>query len=73
MTLQRVTTLSVCVAGVERELEGTPINGLYGQAPPERDIIFRLQVYERVGISLVEVYKRVVKYDISLCKKSQKG
>ena len=36
----------------------TPYNGLYGEAPPERGIFFRLQVYERVGISLDEVYKR---------------
>ena len=28
---------------------------VYGEAPPETDIIFRLQVPERVGISLVEV------------------
>ena len=28
---------------------GTPYNGLYGEAPPERGIFFRLQVYERVG------------------------
>ena len=39
----------------------TPYNGLYGEALPKRDIFFRLQVYERVGISLVEVYKRVGK------------
>ena len=32
---------------------------MYGEAPSERGIIFRLQVYERAGISLVEVYKRV--------------
>ena len=38
---------------------GTPYNGLYGEAPPERGTFFRLQVYERVGISQVEVYKRV--------------
>ena len=37
---------------------GTPYDGLYGEAPPERGIFFRLQVYERVGISLDEVYKR---------------
>ena len=36
----------------------TPYNGLYGEAPPERGIFFRLQVYERVGISLDEVYER---------------
>ena len=29
---------------------GTPYNGLYGEAPPERGTFFRLQVYERVGI-----------------------
>ena len=38
---------------------GTPYDGLYGEAPPERGIFFRLQVYERVGILLVEVYERV--------------
>ena len=31
---------------------GIPYNGLYGEAPPERGTSFRLQVYERVGISL---------------------
>ena len=40
---------------------GTPYNGLYGEAPPERGTFFRLQVYERVGISQVVVYKRVGK------------
>ena len=38
---------------------GTPYSGLYGEAPPERGTFFRLQVYKRVGISQVEVYKRV--------------
>ena len=38
---------------------GTPYNGLYGDAPPERGTFFRLEVYERVGISRVEVYERV--------------
>ena len=32
---------------------GTPFNGLYGEAPPERSAFFRLQVYKRVGISQV--------------------
>ena len=40
---------------------GTPYNGLYGEAPPERGTFFRLQVYKGVGISQVEVYKRVGK------------
>ena len=34
---------------------------------------FRLQVYERIGISLVEVYEIVGKSVISVCKKAQKG
>ena len=32
-------------------------NGLCGKTPPERGIFFRLQVYEREEISLVEVYE----------------
>ena len=40
---------------------GTPYNGLYVEAPPERGTFFRLQVYKRVGISLAEVYERVGK------------
>ena len=42
---------------------GTPYNGLYGGggAPPERGTFFTLQVYERAGISRVELYKRVGK------------
>ena len=40
---------------------GTPFNGLYGEAPPERGTCFRLQVCKRVGSSQVEVYKRVGK------------
>ena len=35
---------------------GNPYDGLYREAPPERGIFFRLQVYQRVGISLI-VYK----------------
>ena len=31
--------------------EGTPYNGLYGEAPPERGTFFRLEVCKRVGIS----------------------
>ena len=52
--------------------EGAAYNGLYGEAPPKRatffprgvlpmmvyaGYFFRLQVYERVGISLVELIK----------------
>ena len=41
--------------------EANPYNGLYGDAPPQRGTFFRLQVYERVGISQGEVSKRVEK------------
>ena len=51
---------------------GTPYNGRYGEAPPERGAFFRLHVHERVGISLVEVYKRVGKSVTWVCKRAQK-
>ena len=35
---------------------GYPYNGLYREAPPEMGTFFWLQVYERVGILIVEVY-----------------
>ena len=49
----------------------TPFNSLYGKAAPERGTFFRLQVYERVGVSLVEVYERVGKSVILVYKKAQ--
>ena len=48
---------------------GTPYNGLYAEAPPERGTFFRLQVYKRVGISRVEVYKRVGKSFVQVFKR----
>ena len=44
-----------------------------GGAPPERGIFFRLQVYERVMIALVEVFKRVGKAVIWVRERAQKG
>jgi len=44
-------------------------DGLYREVAPKRGTFFRLQVYERIGISLVEVYKRVVKSFFWVCKK----
>ena len=38
---------------------GTPYNDLYWEALPERGTFLGLYVYKRVGISQVEVYKRV--------------
>ena len=54
-------SLYLFCAQIFREGGGTPYNGLYGEAPPERGTFFTLQVYERVGISRVEVYERVGK------------
>ena len=50
--------LAIGEHGIGTGVGGTPYDGLYGEAPPERGIFFRLQVYERVGISLDEVYER---------------
>ena len=54
-------------------LHTMPYRDLYGKAPPERGIFFRLQVYERGGISLVEEYKRVGKSVTGSVKGPQKG
>ena len=47
---------------------GTPHNGLYRETSPERGTFFRLQVYERAGISQAEVYERVEKSVIRYLK-----
>ena len=52
------------------EERGTPYNGLYGEAPPERGIFFRLQVYGRVGVLLVEVYERIGNSVIWVCERA---
>ena len=52
---------------------GVGYDGLYGEAPPERGTFSRLQVYERVGISLAEVHKRVGKSVIWVCERAQNG
>ena len=52
---------------------GAPHDDLYGEAPPERGFFFGPQVYGRVGISLFEVYKRVVKSVIWVCERAPKG
>ena len=48
--------------GVEGgEGEGESYDRLYDEAPPERGTFLRLQVNHRVGVFLVEVYERVGK------------
>ena len=51
---------------------GTPFDDLYGEAPPQRGTILKLQVHESVGISLVEVYKMVGKSVIWVRERAQK-
>ena len=50
----------------------TPYNDPYGEAPLKRGTFFRLQVYERVGILLVEVYERGEKSAIWVCERAQR-
>ena len=50
--------LAIGEHGIGTGVGGTLYDSLYVEVPPERSIFFRLQVYERVGISLEEVYKR---------------
>ena len=57
----------------EDRIEGTPYDGLHCKALHKRGTVFRLQVYERVGISLVEVHGKVEKSLIFVCKRVQKG
>ena len=50
----KLSTWGNCARGGWGGGEGSSYDGLYGEAPLERDIFLRLQVYERVGISLVD-------------------
>ena len=68
-----VDTMIRSWGGVVVDSGGTPYAGLYGEAPLKRGIYFRLQVYERVWILLVEVYERVGKSVILVCESAQKG
>ena len=52
---------------------GTPYDGLYREAPLDTGNFFRLQVYIRLGISPVEVYRKAGKSLIWVCKRAQKS
>ena len=47
-----------------------PIIAYMGRLHPKGGTFFRLQVYERVGISIVEVHERLGKSVTSVCKKA---
>ena len=49
------------------------MSGPYGEAPPKRGTFSRLHVYKRVEMSIAEIYERVGRSVISICKKTQKG
>ena len=49
------------------------MSGPYGEAPTKRGTFSRFQMYERVEMLPAEIYERVEKYVISVCKKAQKG
>ena len=48
---------------------GTPCNDIYGEALPERGTFFMVQVCQRVGNSRIEVYDRVGISIISVLKR----
>ena len=52
---------------------GTPYDSLYREAPLDTGNFFRLQVYIRLGIPLVEVYKKAGKSLVWVCKRTQKS
>ena len=51
----------------------TLYSGLYAETPPERGTFFRLTVYERVAILLIEVYERVGKSVSWVCERAQRA
>ena len=53
--------------------EGYSYNDLYGEALLERGTFFRLQVYQRVGILLIELYERVEKSVIWVRDRAQRA
>ena len=65
------TTSSMAARRVEGGGEGvTPYRGQNREAPSEWGTFFRLQAYERVGISRVEQDERVGKYVITACERT---
>ena len=74
MLLPILTLFKLCTArgSAMAARRSTPYNGLYGRAPPATGTSFRLQIYERVGATLVEVYERTRKSVIAVCEWTKK-
>ena len=64
---------SVTLTQMDEYSGGTPYNGLYWEALPERGTFFGFQVYGMVGILLVEVHERVGKSVIWVCEMAQRA
>ena len=56
-SLGTILTVQIFINFVTHPRGASGYNGPYREAPPERGTFSRLEVYERVGISLVEAYE----------------
>ena len=74
MATSRWSGFKITTKGIERLSGGvgTRNNGLCGDASPKRGTIFRIEAYKRVGISRVEVKRRIRKTVIR-CLKGSNG
>ena len=59
--------------GVAKARGYTPHNDLYGEAPPERCTVFRLQISKRVGNPVILVFKKGPKGLTDACCGCDKG
>ena len=59
--------------GVVKARGDTRYNDLYGEAPPERCTVFRLQISERVGNPVILVFKKGPKGLTDACYGCDKG
>ena len=66
---ERFATLAMRIVDIAGGGGGTSYDGLYWEAPREKGIFFSLQVCERVGILLVEVYLTVIPR-VQICSES---
>ena len=58
---------------MKQKINYPPLRSYTGKLPPQRGTFFRLQVYERVGILLVEIFKRVGKSVIWVGEMAQRA
>ena len=56
-----------------KQVRDRPLMAYTGRLRSKGVPFFRLLVYERAGISLVELYRRVEKSVIWVCERAQKG